>query len=151
MVQDSSDDRSPMAVGNRVVDTFDDDRPGNGPSGRWRLLARSSLGTSPVLIIVGAVLGFAVGMFHLLQIARQQGRTSRRNATRKKTKFTALAVLRLPSADCRRRSLLFRIVFLGAVVIVAAAVVLPLGWTISGNRAGFFAGAVAGGVCLLAA
>ena len=34
---------------------------------------------------------------------------------------------------------------------MAAAVILPLGWAISGNRAGLIAGAAAGGVCLLAA
>ncbi len=49
------------------------------------------------------------------------------------------------------RSLLFRAVFLGIVVLIAAIVILPLGWAISGNRVGFFAAAAAGGVCLLAA
>ncbi len=50
-----------------------------------------------------------------------------------------------------QRRLLFRGVLLGAVVLVAAAVILPLGWAISGNRTGLFAAAAAGGVCLLAA
>ncbi len=36
-------------------------------------------------------------------------------------------------------------------MVMAAAVVLPLGWVISGNRTGLFAAAAAGGVCLLAA
>ena len=46
--------------------------------------------------------------------------------------------------------MLFRTIFLG--VLAAAAVILPLGWVISGNRMGFFAGAdgrgglLAGGV-----
>ncbi len=40
---------------------------------------------------------------------------------------------------------------MGAVVLVAAAVILPLGWAISGNRTWLFAAAAAGGVCLLAA
>ena len=30
------------------------------------------IGTSPVFVILGALLGFAVGMFHLMQIARQK-------------------------------------------------------------------------------
>lgn len=50
-----------------------------------------------------------------------------------------------------QRSLLFRAVILGGVVLVAASVILPLGRAISSNRAGLFAGAAAGGVCLLAA
>lgn len=49
------------------------------------------------------------------------------------------------------KSLLFRIVVLVGMAPIAAAVVLPLGWAISGNRAGLCAGAAAGGVCLLAA
>ena len=64
--------------------------------------------------------------------------------------FTNLPVLgamrRLP-----QRSLLFRIALLVGCVFIAAAAILPLGWAISGNRAGLFAGAAAGGVCLLAA
>lgn len=55
------------------------------------------------------------------------------------------ALRRLP-----QKSLRFRIIFLGVVVFMAAAVVLPLGWAIFGNRAGLFAGAAAAGVCLLA-
>ena len=43
-------------------------------------------------------------------------------------------------ANCRKGSLLFRAAFLGVVVAVAAAVILPLGWAISGNRMGLFAG-----------
>ena len=31
------------------------------------------IGTSPVFVILGAMLGFAAGMFHLMQIARQKG------------------------------------------------------------------------------
>ena len=48
-------------------------------------------------------------------------------------------------------SLLLRAILLGVVVLVAASVILPLGWAISGSRMGLLAGAVAGGVCLLAA
>jgi len=50
-----------------------------------------------------------------------------------------------------QKSLLFRTVFLGVTVFIATAVILPIGWVISGNRAGLFAGAAAGGACLLAA
>lgn len=61
----------------------------------------------------------------------------------------------LPVLDSLRRlprtSLLFRMVLLTAVVLMAGAVILPLGWAISGTRAGLFAGAAAGAVCLLAA
>jgi hypothetical protein len=54
---------------------------------------------------------------------------------------------------CRlpQTSLLLRAILLGAVVLVAAAVILPFGWVISGNRAGVLAAAAAGGVCLLGA
>ena len=51
----------------------------------------------------------------------------------------------------QQTSLLFRAAFLAVVAVLAAAVILPLGWAISGNRTGLFAGAAAGGVCLLAA
>ncbi len=50
-----------------------------------------------------------------------------------------------------RKSLLFRTVFLAVTVLVAASFILPLGWAVSHNRMGFFAGAAAGGVCLVAA
>lgn len=35
------------------------------------------IGTSPLFLILGAMLGFAAGMFHLLQIARQSGNCRR--------------------------------------------------------------------------
>jgi F0F1-type ATP synthase assembly protein I len=35
------------------------------------VLADQGLGTSPLLTLVGAVLGFAVGMMHILRIARE--------------------------------------------------------------------------------
>ena len=56
------------------------------------------------------------------------------------------ALRRLP-----QKNLLFRIVFLGAVTLVATAIILPLGFLISCNRVGVLAGATAGGICLLAA
>ena len=49
-----------------------------------------------------------------------------------------------------RQSLLVRGLLLGGIVVAAEAVVLPLRWLISGDWIGFFAAAVAGGVCLLA-
>jgi hypothetical protein len=51
----------------------------------------------------------------------------------------------------QKTSLLIRATFLGVVVVMAAAVILPLGWAISGNQTGLVAGVAAGGVCLLAA
>lgn len=51
----------------------------------------------------------------------------------------------------RHRSLSFRLAFLGATMLVAMGIVLPLGWVVAGTRAGLLAGATAGGVCLLAA
>ena len=56
----------------------------------------------------------------------------------------------VPYAVCLRRACYFA-VLLGGVVLMVGAVVLPFGWAMSGNRAGFLAGAAAGGVCLLAA
>ena len=35
-------------------------------------------GTAPVFVILGAILGFAAGMFHLLQIAKEQGKDNRK-------------------------------------------------------------------------
>jgi hypothetical protein len=49
-----------------------------------------------------------------------------------------------------RNSLLAREVLLGVFVLTTAAIVLPIGWSVSGNSSGFVAGAAAGGVCLLA-
>jgi len=51
----------------------------------------------------------------------------------------------------QQKTLLLRAVFLGGMVLIAAGVVLPLGWTITHNLMGLTAGAAAGGVCLLAA
>ena len=51
----------------------------------------------------------------------------------------------------QKASLLYRSAFLGVVAAVASAVILPLGWAISGNRMGLFAAVAAGMVCLLAA
>ncbi len=56
------------------------------------------------------------------------------------------AVCQLP-----QKNLLWRAAVLGVAEVMAAAVILPLGWVISRNWTGVFAGAVAGGVCLLAA
>ena len=55
-------------------------------------------------------------------------------------------VRRLP-----RTSLLLRIILLGVAVLIVAAVILPLALLISGNRAGLYSAAAAGGVCLLSA
>jgi len=74
MVEDKSEDRSPtasaiewsarlMTIGLEMA------LPAGG--GYWLDLR---IGTSPVFVIVGAVLGFGAGMSHLLQIARQKAR-----------------------------------------------------------------------------
>ena len=47
------------------------------------------------------------------------------------------------------KSLQFRAICLGGVVLVATAAILPLGWAITGNRMGIFTGATAAGACLL--
>jgi hypothetical protein len=49
-----------------------------------------------------------------------------------------------------QKSLIFRAVILGAVVLAAAGIILPLGWIITHNSMGLIASAAAGGICLLA-
>ncbi len=71
MTRDNSDDRSPLAIAMewsaRLMGiSLEMALPAGG--GVWLDLR---LGTSPVFVILGAMLGFAVGMFHLMQIARQ--------------------------------------------------------------------------------
>jgi F0F1-type ATP synthase assembly protein I len=73
MAKDNSDDRPPMAVAMEwstrlMAIGLEMALPAGG--GYWLDLR---IGTSPVFVILGATLGFAVGMFQLLQIARQQG------------------------------------------------------------------------------
>ncbi len=73
MTEKTPDDRSPMAMAiewstRLMAIGLEMALPAIG--GHWLDLR---IGTSPVLIIGGAVLGFVAGMFHLLQIARQQG------------------------------------------------------------------------------
>jgi hypothetical protein len=50
-----------------------------------------------------------------------------------------------------RKSLPSRAVRLTAVVVAAAAIVLPAGWLFTHNRAGLFAGVAAAGICWFAA
>ncbi len=50
-----------------------------------------------------------------------------------------------------QKNLLWRAAFLGVAEVMAAAVILPLGWAITHKWTGVFAGAAAGGLCLLAA
>ncbi len=73
MKEDTRDDRPPLALAiewssRLMVIALEMALPAAG--GYW---LDSRLGISPVFVIVGAILGFAAGMFHLLQIARQQG------------------------------------------------------------------------------
>ncbi len=73
MAKDTYDDRSPMAVAlewSARLTTIGLEMALPAAGGYW--LDRR-IGTSPLFVVLGAILGFAVGMFHLLQIARQQG------------------------------------------------------------------------------
>lgn len=72
MTRETSDDRSPMALAiewstRMMTIGLEMALPAGG--GYWLDLRA---GTSPLFVIVGAILGFAAGMYHLLQIARQQ-------------------------------------------------------------------------------
>jgi len=73
MTQDTSDDRSPMAMAiewsTRLM-TIGMEMALPAAGGYWLDL---HVGTSPIFLVLGAMLGFAAGMFHLLRIARQQG------------------------------------------------------------------------------
>jgi F0F1-type ATP synthase assembly protein I len=73
MTKDNSDDRSPMAIAvewSARLTTIGLEMAIPAGGGFW---LDFRLGTSPVFVILGALFGFAAGMFHLLQIARQQG------------------------------------------------------------------------------
>ena len=72
MTEDNSDDRPPMALAiewstRLMVIGLEMALPAAG--GHWLDLRA---GTAPIFVILGAMLGFAAGMFHLLQIARQK-------------------------------------------------------------------------------
>lgn len=72
MARDGSDDRSPMSIGlewstRLMAIGLEMALPAAG--GCWLDLR---IGTSPVFVILGTILGFAGGMFHLLQIAREE-------------------------------------------------------------------------------
>ena len=72
MTQQNPDDRSPMSIGlqwsARLMSIgLEMALPAAG--GGW---LDSRVGTSPVFTALGALLGFAVGMYHLLRISRQE-------------------------------------------------------------------------------
>jgi len=73
MNKNAPDDRSPMTLAiewsTRLM-TIGLEMALPAAAGHWLDLR---IGTSPIFVILGAMLGFAVGMFHLMQIARQQG------------------------------------------------------------------------------
>ncbi len=71
MKKDTPDDRPPMALAiewstRLMVIGMEMALPAAG--GYW---LDHRIGTSPAFVSLGAMLGFAAGMFHLLQIARQ--------------------------------------------------------------------------------
>jgi F0F1-type ATP synthase assembly protein I len=73
MKNDTSDDRSPMTLAiewSTRLTAIGLEMALPAAAGHWLDLR---LGTSPVFVILGAMLGFVAGMFTLLQIARQQG------------------------------------------------------------------------------
>ena len=74
MKEETPDDRPPMALAiewsTRLMAVgLEMALPAGG--GYWLDLRN---GTKPLFVILGAVLGFALGMFHLMQIARPKGR-----------------------------------------------------------------------------
>ena len=74
MKQDTPDDRSPFAAAlewstRLTAIGLEMALPAGG--GYW---LDHRIDTAPVFVILGAMLGFATGMFHLLQIAKQQGK-----------------------------------------------------------------------------
>jgi F0F1-type ATP synthase assembly protein I len=73
MTEHTPDDRSPVAIAMEwsarlMAIGFEMAIPAGG--GYWLDLR---IGTLPVFVILGVMLGFALGMFHLMQIARQKG------------------------------------------------------------------------------
>lgn len=70
MTKDNSDERSPMTLAiewlaRLTTIGLEMALPAGG--GYWLDLR---VGTAPLFVILGAILGFAAGMFHLMQIAR---------------------------------------------------------------------------------
>ena len=73
MTKDTSDDRSPMTIAiewSTLLTAIGLEMALPPAGGYWLDL---HVGTSPIFLVLGAMLGFAAGMFHLLRIARQQG------------------------------------------------------------------------------
>jgi len=73
MTENTPDGRSPIAIAiewsTRLM-TIGLEMALPAAAGYWLDL---HISTSPVFVILGALLGFIAGMFHLLQIARFQG------------------------------------------------------------------------------
>jgi len=71
MTKNTSDDRSPMTLAvewsTRLM-TIGLEMALPAAGGYWLDLR---IGTLPTFVILGAMLGFVAGMFHLMQIARQ--------------------------------------------------------------------------------
>jgi len=74
MTDPEPDDRSPMAAAiewSARLMTIGLEMALPAFGGYW---LDHRFGTSPVFVVLGAMLGFALGMFHLMQIARQKPR-----------------------------------------------------------------------------
>jgi F0F1-type ATP synthase assembly protein I len=72
MVKPNSEDRSPMAVAMEWsvrLTTIGLEMALPAGGGFW---LDHSIGTMPVFVILGAILGFIAGFYHLMQIARQE-------------------------------------------------------------------------------
>ena len=72
MAEENLDDRPPMTLAlewSTRLTAIGLEMAMPAAGGYWLDL---HIGTAPVFVILGAMLGFAAGMFHLLHIARQQ-------------------------------------------------------------------------------
>lgn len=79
MARQASDDRSPMVIAmewSARLTTIGLEMALPPAGGYW--LDHWLVLTLPVFVIVGAILGFVVSMFHLMQIARQDGKQTPR-------------------------------------------------------------------------
>ncbi len=73
MARQASDDRSPMVIAmewSARLTTIGLEMALPPAGGYW---LDGRIGTLPLFVVVGGILGLVVGMFHLMQIARQNG------------------------------------------------------------------------------
>lgn len=79
-----NDDRPPMVVGMQWVQQITSIAIEMALPAWLGRLADQRWGTEPWLVSVGAVLGFAAAMVHLIAIAKRSGRSDRKRAGRAK-------------------------------------------------------------------